>query len=170
MADGILRGVEGNSLGREIPLSEDFVIGRAETGAGNLGGDLEISRQHARFRRTAQGDVLVEDLGSTNGRLVNGQRISGPFLLSTGDRVTLGKTVLQYEAAPAPTDVHSIPPQPPPLQPAPGHVAQAVAPPPTAVLPPPAVAADPPQASRLLIPLALGTLVAVGLYVWAKNL
>jgi plastocyanin len=146
MADGILRTVAGNALGREIPLGGDFVVGRSETGMGALGGDLEISRQHARFRRTEQGRVLVEDLGSTNGTLVNDVRITGPHLLSNGDRVTLGKTVLQYEAAPAPTDVHAIPQPPPP-----------VAPPPV-------------QAARLLIPLALGTVVAVGLYVWAKNL
>jgi plastocyanin len=162
MADGILRTVAGNSLGREIPLGGDFVVGRSETGMGALDGDLEISRRHARFRRTEQGHVLVEDLGSTNGTLVNDLRIAGPHLLSNGDRVTLGKTVLRYEAAPARTDVHASPPQPPPA----AAFAPAAAPAPAAVsAPSPQV-----QPARLVIPLALGALVALGLYVWATNL
>jgi plastocyanin len=163
MAEEILRTVVGNSLGREIPLVGDFVVGRLETGMGALDGDLEISRRHARFRRTEQGHVLVEDLGSTNGTLVNGVRITGPQLLSNGDQVTLGKTVLRYDSASAPTDVHAVPPAPTPT-PAPAP------PPPTATHPVPQAAAPPAQAVRLLIPLALGTVVALGLYVWAKNL
>jgi plastocyanin len=158
MAEEILRMVVGNSVGREIPLVGDFVVGRLETGMGALDGDLEISRRHARFRRTEQGHVLVEDLGSTNGTLVNGSRITGPQLLSNGDQVTLGKTVLRYDSASAPTDVHAVPPAAPP-------------PSPTATQQPVLQAAAPPaQAVRLLIPLALGTVVALGLYVWAKNL
>jgi plastocyanin len=164
MAEGILRTIAGNALGREIPLGGDFVVGRSETGMGALGGDLEISRRHARFRPTEQGHVLVEDLGSTNGTLVNDVRITGPHLLSNGDRVTLGKTVLQYEAAPAPTDVHKIPPPPREAALAPTDV-HAIPP-----QPPPLAAPPPVQAARLLIPLALGSLVALGLYVWAKKL
>jgi plastocyanin len=164
MADGILRMVVGNSVGREIPLDGDFVVGRGETGMGALDGDSEISRRHARFRRTERGHVLVDDLGSTNGTLVNGLRISAPQLLSNGDQITLGKTVLRYEAAPAATDVHAVPPQPPAPAPAPVPLQAAAAPAPGAAVAPPV------QPARLLIPLALGTLVAVGLYVWAKSL
>lgn len=49
----------------------------------------EISRRHARILRTAQG-LLIEDLGSTNGTFVNGQRITKPVLLKEGDTVALG--------------------------------------------------------------------------------
>ncbi|MEA2469858.1 MAG: hypothetical protein QOE38_857, partial [Thermoleophilaceae bacterium] len=175
MAGGTLRTISGNSPGREIPLSGDFVVGRSGQGMDDLGGDLEISRQHARFRRTERGEVIVEDLGSTNGTIVNGRRISGPHLLANGDRITLGKTVLEYDAGETPTDVHAVPPEPAPratdvhpVQPAP-----APAPLPAAVVAPagPAVAAAPrTEPARLLIPLALGGLTAAGLYVWAKNL
>lgn len=143
MAGATLRTISGNSPGREIPLSSDFVVGRSGPAMDDLGGDLEISRQHARFRHGERGEVIVEDLGSTNGTLVNGQRITAPHLLAHGDRITLGKTVLEYDAGETPTDVHGIPPEP--------------APPRT-------------EPARLLIPLALGGLTAAGLYIWAKNL
>jgi hypothetical protein len=109
MAAALLRVVGGPTTGRQISLDGDFVIGRSETGMGNLGGDTEISRQHARFRELDGGQILVEDLNSTNGTLVNGQRISGPYVLSPGDQITLGKTTLQLEgggaAAAAPASI-----------------------------------------------------------------
>jgi hypothetical protein len=109
MANGVLRVVGGPTAGRQISLDEDFVVGRGESGMGNLGGDSEISRRHARFRALDTGQTLVEDLGSTNGTIVNGQRIAGPYVLSPGDQIRLGRTTLQLEggaqpaaAAPAP--------------------------------------------------------------------
>src|SRR4051794_38018331 len=93
-----LRIVGGAMQGQEIPLDNDFTVGRGEQGSGSLAGDTEISRQHARFRRLDSGQVMVEDLGSTNGTLVNGTRIGGPYVLSPGDRVTVGKTTLELVA------------------------------------------------------------------------
>jgi pSer/pThr/pTyr-binding forkhead associated (FHA) protein len=37
----------------------------------------------------------VEDLGSTNGTFVNEQRLAAPAMLTTGDRVRVGTTVLE---------------------------------------------------------------------------
>src|SRR3954451_14323479 len=102
MADGVLlRVVGGPASGRQISLHEDFVVGRGESGLGNLGSDTEISRRHARFRPLETGQVVVEDLGSTNGTLVNGQRITAARALLPGDRVTLGQTTLQFEGTPS---------------------------------------------------------------------
>src|SRR4051812_10356843 len=97
MTNPRLRVVEGATTGRQIALDEDFVVGRAESGMGALGGDTEISRRHARFRRAEGGQIVVEDLSSTNGTLVNGQRIGGPRVLAPGDRITVGRTTLEYE-------------------------------------------------------------------------
>jgi pSer/pThr/pTyr-binding forkhead associated (FHA) protein len=102
MAAALLRVIGGATAGRQISLDDDFVVGRGEDGLGNLGGDSEISRRHARFRQLGGGQILVEDLNSTNGTLVNGQRISAPYVLAPGDQITLGKTTLQLEGgAPA---------------------------------------------------------------------
>lgn len=68
------------TLGRDV--SNDIVIN-----------DAEVSRNHARL--TAQsGSFLMEDLASTNGTFVNGQRLIGPKLLNAGDVVGLGETVV----------------------------------------------------------------------------
>jgi hypothetical protein len=59
--------------------------------------DAGISRHHAEIRPGAQG-WTVEDLGSTNGVLVNGQPTRGVELLQPGDRIELGSTELVFEA------------------------------------------------------------------------
>src|SRR3954452_7936644 len=103
MAGESLQVVSGAAAGQSIDLDADFTVGRTEPGMGNLSGDSEISRSHARFRRGARGEVSVEDLGSTTGTSVNGQRLSAPYVLKPGDQVTLGRTVLQLQGAPVAT-------------------------------------------------------------------
>jgi len=53
-----------------------------------------VSRQHARLRRTARG-MVVEDLGSTNGTWVGGQRIRKPTPITPADDVRFGHQKLQ---------------------------------------------------------------------------
>ena len=55
--------------------------------------DNEISKRHAVFRPVGEG-VQVEDLGSTNGTFVNGERISARPL-DVGDTIRLGGTTLR---------------------------------------------------------------------------
>jgi pSer/pThr/pTyr-binding forkhead associated (FHA) protein len=40
-------------------------------------------------------EYWVEDLGSTNGTLVNGRKLTGPVPLQKGDRLQVGRTVLE---------------------------------------------------------------------------
>ena len=49
-----------------------------------------VSRLHCKLLVTGTGDLVVEDLGSTNGTLVNGNRIERETL-KTGDTVTIGR-------------------------------------------------------------------------------
>jgi hypothetical protein len=65
----VLRGVGGAGFGRTFPLVGPTVLGRAP----DCGIRLDhpgVSRQHVRLTPTAEG-LLVEDLGSTNGWLLN---------------------------------------------------------------------------------------------------
>lgn len=60
--------------------------------------DSQVSRKHARLIFRDNGYVL-QDLGSTNGSFVNGQRVTGEHPLSVGELVALGENVvLIYEA------------------------------------------------------------------------
>jgi hypothetical protein len=58
--------------------------------------DVGISRRHAELR-PHPGGWTIEDLGSTNGVLVNGAPISGAQPLAAGDRVELGSTEILFE-------------------------------------------------------------------------
>ncbi len=59
--------------------------------------DDSVSRRHAEVRRQGS-DILVADLGSTNGTKVNGERV-GERSLADGDRVTVGSVTLRFEAS-----------------------------------------------------------------------
>ena len=66
----------GRDLANDIPIS-----------------DPEISRRHVRFIMQGE-NFLIEDLGSTNGTFLNGQRISSPQQLRVGDVITLGEDIV----------------------------------------------------------------------------
>ncbi len=87
---GTLRVSSGPAAGTTIELNGDFTFGRDSGDGGSLGGDPEISREHARLTRGADGEVLVQDLGSTNGTFVNGHRIAAPTRIRPGDVIELG--------------------------------------------------------------------------------
>jgi len=93
-AEWALVAYAGAALGRVFPLKGGQVlIGRApEVGVALLDG--EVSRHHARIV-LEEGQVHVEDLGSTNGTRVNGEQIHGRVELRTGDRLAVGGHVLK---------------------------------------------------------------------------
>jgi two-component system, NtrC family, response regulator AtoC len=53
--------------------------------------DPSLSRQHARFRRTER-QIMVEDLGSRNGTLVDGERVE-QAVVNAGQRIALGNVI-----------------------------------------------------------------------------
>jgi hypothetical protein len=59
--------------------------------------DANVSRRHAEIRPAAAGTWTIADLGSTNGVLVNGHRISGAAALQPGDRIALGTADIGFE-------------------------------------------------------------------------
>lgn len=60
--------------------------------------DSNISRRHAEVRAGATAYVVV-DLGSTNGTMINGVKISGEQRLRDGDIISVGATHLRFEAS-----------------------------------------------------------------------
>jgi hypothetical protein len=96
---GRLRVVEpAERAGQSYPLDGggELVLGRTTGSDVALPGDSFVSSRHARvFRRG--GEVWVEDLGSTNGTFVNSARISAPTVLRPGDRLQVGRTVLEVD-------------------------------------------------------------------------
>ncbi|HET8632169.1 MAG TPA: FHA domain-containing protein, partial [Thermomicrobiales bacterium] len=85
----------GPNTGREYPLDRaSLTVGRHEAGDIVLE-DTQASRQHARFT-VRDGQVTVTDLGSANGTRVNGQPVAGSRLLSAGDEIQIGTTLLRF--------------------------------------------------------------------------
>lgn len=87
---------QGPERGQTFPIPRGgMVIGRAPECDLALK-DNQVSRRHARlFWRGSR--LIVEDLGSANGTLVNGMPISQPFLLSEDDSVQLGDSILAVQ-------------------------------------------------------------------------
>lgn len=100
---------DGFSLPEQAPVlatvtvpgvSHDVVLAGERVTVGRLSScgvclaDVNVSREHAAFEREGTGWAAV-DLGSTNGTLVNGERV-GRRRLSDGDIVTVGITELVY--------------------------------------------------------------------------
>ena len=75
----------------EVPLGET-VIGR-DVGCAMRFNDPSVSRRHLRFIRR-QGELFVEDLGSSNGTLLNGSSVKAALRIVDGDKVSVGTRLL----------------------------------------------------------------------------
>ncbi len=82
----------GNAVGRTLRVGEELTIGRSPRADLQLHGE-GVSRLHARLRKI-DGTVHVEDLGSTNGTMVNGERVAGLRALVDGDQIQVGVNLL----------------------------------------------------------------------------
>ena len=82
-------------LGTVMPLNSALVIGRAPGSDIYVPDDL-ISGKHARITPIPDGAIL-EDLGSTNGTLLNGMRVKAPETLLQGDKISVGMLVLEVD-------------------------------------------------------------------------
>jgi pSer/pThr/pTyr-binding forkhead associated (FHA) protein len=78
---------------RSVRLAGSTVVGRAIECDLRLD-DTYVSQQHARIFGK-NGSWYVEDLGSTNGTFVNEQRLAAPAMLTPGDRIRVGTTVME---------------------------------------------------------------------------
>jgi pSer/pThr/pTyr-binding forkhead associated (FHA) protein len=87
---------QGNQAGLSAELAGGVImIGRGADCQLILDDDY-VSTRHARVVSTPTG-IYAEDLGSTNGTYVNGQRITAPTTITLADTVRIGKTMLRLE-------------------------------------------------------------------------
>jgi predicted component of type VI protein secretion system len=144
----VMRG--GPTVGKAFPLEKSEIFIGRDLSNDIVINDGEVSRRHTRLFMQGS-NYVVEDLGSTNGTSVNGQRLMGPYILRPGEVVTLGEHVnLVFEAmqsdpdatvasaaprVPVPDQPQPIPqpyqpaPMPPPPQPQPAYAGQVPIPP-----------------------------------------
>lgn len=107
----LLLWLDGEEIqGRWSLAKPAMTIGRSEDNDIVID-DRWVSRHHARIRVDGQ-QYTVEDLGSKNGTLVNGQRIEGPRGLADGDEIQItpliALTFVDYGAtAPLPTEAQA---------------------------------------------------------------
>ena len=89
-----LRFISGKYQGGEFPLDEgrEIVIGRSSELDMVLVEEM-VSRKHARIQMK-NGAVSIEDMGSTNGTFVNGEKIT-KAQLKEGDRILIGTSILK---------------------------------------------------------------------------
>jgi pSer/pThr/pTyr-binding forkhead associated (FHA) protein len=78
-----------------VPVTGPVVIGRSP-GADIVLGDDFVSGRHARVS-PAGDSAIVEDLGSTNGTVLNGRRLTTPTTLKAGDSIDIGSVRLKVE-------------------------------------------------------------------------
>jgi pSer/pThr/pTyr-binding forkhead associated (FHA) protein len=96
----VLRFISGKYQGGEFPIVPDkqIVVGRSSDLDMVLVEDM-VSRKHARIAMQ-QEQIWIEDLGSTNGTFVNGEKIKRARL-KEGDRVLIGTSILKVIAGDA---------------------------------------------------------------------
>lgn len=87
--------VEPSSMrGSTLSLEVEVLVGRSAECDVTLADDPFVSTKHARFFRSGD-NWFVEDLGSTNGTLVNAVRIGVAQILRVDDRVQTGSAVFE---------------------------------------------------------------------------
>lgn len=109
---------QGPQPGQAFSLAGNaMTIGRTANNPIHIS-EAAISKQHARI--TMQGNQLfIQDLGSSNGTFVNGQRITGPVAFVPGDIIQVGTSVILEVQGPGGVAA--------PAQAAPAYAAPAVA-------------------------------------------
>src|SRR5262245_15545630 len=82
---------DGAELGRYTVTPGEYVLGRE--GDIPVEADL-VSRRHA-LLTVHYSDWLIEDLGSTNGTLLDGQRVSGATRVAPGQKIQVGSASIE---------------------------------------------------------------------------
>ncbi|MFN8459178.1 MAG: FHA domain-containing protein [Anaerolineae bacterium] len=94
----------GPLAGKGFPITGDaLTFGRGPDNDITLD-DTQVSRNHARLLKHGD-EVIIEDLGSTNGTLVNGKPITGQHILQPADIISIGSSVFGVRGFSAPQTI-----------------------------------------------------------------
>jgi pSer/pThr/pTyr-binding forkhead associated (FHA) protein len=92
---GCLKVINGPDKGRIIFLENSYnTIGRNETNTVMLHG-TDVSGRHAVIYFSEGREWRIEDVGSTNGTLLNGSRVK-EYALRSGDKILIGSNLIQF--------------------------------------------------------------------------
>ena len=80
-------------VGAVIPLNDELTIGRKADNLLILG-DKYVSSQHARIYMKNT-DYILQDLGSTNGTLMNNKRVKDKVVIKKGDEIKIGTSIFK---------------------------------------------------------------------------
>ena len=84
----------GSRTASEYELAFDLVLGRSDQVDIKL--EDKFASVAARAHRAPGRAAVLEDLGSTNGTLLNGEPLRGPQPLHPGDRIRIGDSEFSY--------------------------------------------------------------------------
>jgi pSer/pThr/pTyr-binding forkhead associated (FHA) protein len=84
---------ETGETGAWASLGGPVVIGRSRE-AGLVIEDPYASDFHARIAPEGDGRFRIQDMGSTNGTFVNGDRLGAPATVGPGDEIQIGRTTM----------------------------------------------------------------------------
>jgi predicted component of type VI protein secretion system len=94
----------GSGSGTEYPLEKSELFLGRDLSNDIVINDSEVSRRHARLVLSGN-TYTIEDLGSTNGTFLRGQRIGVPVALMPGETILIGeKVLLRFDASGLQTD------------------------------------------------------------------
>jgi S-DNA-T family DNA segregation ATPase FtsK/SpoIIIE len=105
--------VDGPDAGRSFSLSAESVIGRDPTATVHLT-DEEVSRRHA-IISLGEGQITVEDLGSSNGTFTDAGQVNSETQLQAGDRIRVGQSTLELRELSGSEDPENLKPTKVPL-------------------------------------------------------
>ena len=94
----ILTNDQSSSPPKEFELiKSEIIIGRDDSADVTIPASA-VSRRHARLMLEGE-NYMLEDLGSSNGTFLNGEKLAGRRSLKPGDKIRLGQTInLEYQA------------------------------------------------------------------------
>ncbi|HEY4363442.1 MAG TPA: SpoIIE family protein phosphatase [Bryobacteraceae bacterium] len=99
----LVKDLDGKAI--TIPLDRDRIsLGRSSANELCYPDDAGLSRQHMAITRVENGQWQVQDLGSKNGTLLNGQRVEKPTPFRPGDRIAAGHLTIEFSGAEAPAN------------------------------------------------------------------